>query len=167
MKLHVTGLGEAGALNSGISHLLCIVDPEDSPFLPQLGVPAKNRLHLYCHDVRSRAEARAQEREIPGSRCIAPTTAMVGQALKFARVLSSDDTLLVVCGHGISRSTALAFSILCQAHPEMTEQQVLKRLLEIRPEAYPNPLIVKHADSLLKRGGRMSQVIAEYLSRNL
>lgn len=41
------------------------------------------------------------------------------------------------------------------------------RLLQIRPYAFPNPLIVKHADALLKRRGRMSRVIAEHLTRGV
>jgi predicted protein tyrosine phosphatase len=167
MKLHIAGLEEAGAYRGKVSHLLAIIDPEDAPYLPHLGVPAENRLCLHCHDVPSRAEAAARVRELPGSRCIAPTAAMVTRALSFAKTLADGDTLLVVCGHGVSRSTALAFSILCQANSEITEQQVLERLLEIRPHAYPNALVVKLADALLKRQGRMSRVIAEHLSKGL
>jgi predicted protein tyrosine phosphatase len=113
MKLHIAGLEEAGAFRGRASHLLTIIDPEDAPYLPQLGMPAGNRLLLFCHDVPSRAEALERERDLPGSRCIAPTAAMVEKALKFAKTLDEEDTLLITCGHGISRSTALGYSVLC------------------------------------------------------
>jgi predicted protein tyrosine phosphatase len=125
----------------------------------RFGYKGGRRLVLLCDDVDSSQEAQSRERTMPGSRCVAPTRAMVKKALAFAKALPDDARLLVHCGHGISRSTALAFAILCQAQPDLTEEKVYQKMLRLRPQAFPNALIVAYADALLNRNGRMSQAI--------
>ena len=97
---------------------------------------------------------------MPGSRCIVPTATMVRRALEFARQLSGSDILMVHCGHGISRSTALAFAILAQAEPDASAPELFQQVLKLRPQAEPNILIVKHADAILRRQGSLSRAIA-------
>jgi predicted protein tyrosine phosphatase len=159
VTLIVTGLEELRHHRGRVTHFISILDPEDAEFLPDMGVPAGRHLPLYCHDIDSRAEANRRTKEMPGSRCIAPSPAMVRKALVFAKRLRPDDILVVCCGFGVSRSTAIAFAVMCQADPSVPEPEVFRRLLEIRPHAFPNPLIVAHADKLLGRAGRMSRAI--------
>lgn len=160
MNLIISSLNEMGMFNGKISHLLSVVDPGDGPSIPSLGVPPDRRLLIFCDDVESRAEALRRERLMPGSRCVAPTKAMVEKALNFTKALPDQAVLVIHCGAGISRSPAIAFAVLCQAHPELPEDEVFQQVvLKLRPHASPNALIVKHADALLRREGRMCHAI--------
>jgi predicted protein tyrosine phosphatase len=63
--------------------------------------------------------------------------------------------MLVHCWAGISRSTAAAFITLCALNEDHPEDE-LARLVRARgSHAHPNKLMVRHADTLLERGGRM------------
>jgi predicted protein tyrosine phosphatase len=161
MNLIISSLYEMKQYTGKVTHMISLTDsdPDDIESIPSLGVPSERRLVLVCDDVESVGEALAREKEMPGSRCIAPTSSMVKKALAFARRLADSDNLLINCGHGISRSTAMALAILAQAEPDADEAAVFHKVLKLRPQASPNALIVKHADKLLHRRGRLSKGI--------
>jgi predicted protein tyrosine phosphatase len=163
MNIVICGIDDMRQFRGKVTHVVSVVDPDDGRFILELGVPRERRLTLYCDDVESRQEAKARERAMPGCRCIAPTRSMVQKALKFGRALTAKDSLLVHCGHGISRSTAIAFAILCQDKPETPEIEVLKEIVRIRAVASPNVLIVRYADALLSRKGRMNEALELHL----
>ena len=70
------------------------------------------------------------------------------------------DPMLVHCWAGVSRSTAAAYVVACQARPLLSERELALRLRELSPTATPNLLIVRHADKLLGRDGRMVDAVA-------
>src|SRR3546814_17627040 len=45
------------------------------------------------------------------------------------------------------------------AYPEEGEERLFTRLREIRPQAWPNSLMVGYADELLGRGGRLTAAL--------
>lgn len=55
---------------------------------------------------------------------------------------------------GVSRSTAAMAILMAQSNPQESEEQVFARLLELRPQAWPNSLMVQFADAQLGRCGR-------------
>jgi predicted protein tyrosine phosphatase len=57
---------------------------------------------------------------------------------------------------GISRSTAAMLMILAQALPREREDVIVDRLLEIRPQSWPNSRMIGLADEILGRDGRLS-----------
>src|SRR3546814_20110150 len=57
---------------------------------------------------------------------------------------------------GASRSTAAMLTLLAPAYPEEGEERLFTRLREIRPQAWPNSLMVGYAAELLGRGGRLT-----------
>jgi predicted protein tyrosine phosphatase len=67
--------------------------------------------------------------------------------------------LIVHCYAGISRSTATAFVLACALLPNLAETEIAKRLRLASPATRPNTRIVAHADSYLKRGGRMVRAV--------
>lgn len=159
MNLVISSLEDMRQFHGEVSHVLSIVDPDDAMSIPGLGVPLDRRLVLLCDDVDSRAEAMSRQRMLPGSKCTAPSRSMVKKALAFAKALPDQATLLVHCGQGISRSTAMAFAILCQEQPNVSEEEVFQQVKRLRPQAFPNPLIVAQADALMGRDGRMCRAI--------
>ena len=50
--------------------------------------------------------------------------------------------------------------LIAQAHPEADEAGVFKRLIEIRPRAWPNSRMIEFADNVLGRGGRLVEALA-------
>jgi predicted protein tyrosine phosphatase len=84
------------------------------------------------------------------------TEEQVWEAIDFAR---GRESVLVHCHVGIGRSTAIALAILADQYGLGYEQDALKALLAIRPEAVPNLHIVALADDLLFRDGKLLEAV--------
>jgi predicted protein tyrosine phosphatase len=74
---------------------------------------------------------------------------------------------LVHCHMGISRSTAAMAVLLAQLHPEADEDRIFSRILEIRPQAWPNCVMIELADDLLGRGGRLVAAVGRLYAQQL
>jgi predicted protein tyrosine phosphatase len=59
------------------------------------------------------------------------------------------------CNAGISRSTAVAFILRCVWCGPGCEAECLQAVIDDRPNARPNELLVGYADDQLGRDGRM------------
>ena len=57
--------------------------------------------------------------------------------------------------------------ILAQAHPDEKEDGLADRLLQTRPQAWPNSRMIEFADELLDRRGRLVAAIAGIYARQL
>jgi predicted protein tyrosine phosphatase len=68
---------------------------------------------------------------------------------------------------GVSRSTAALGAILAQANPELDEDELFRRLLALRPQTWPNSVMVAYADELLGRGGRLTEALRRLYGRQL
>src|SRR3546814_8670076 len=66
--------------------------------------------------------------------------------------------LLVHCYAGVSRSTAAAIGLMSQRNPGR-EADIFAALADIRPRAWPNTVLVGHADRLLGRGGALVEAL--------
>jgi len=97
---------------------------------------------------------------------LAPTEQDVMDILVEASMMEHGNTMIIHCKAGISRSTAAAYAILCNALGPGKEQEALDILLQIRPTSYPNRLIVAYADRILDRGGKMLETIEEFQKKN-
>ena len=83
--------------------------------------------------------------------------------LNFSRGFTKSDRILIHCKAGISRSTALAYAIACQHTKPGQEKKALGHIAKIRPQLFPNRLIVKHAEKILKRAGKMTAALGKPL----
>jgi predicted protein tyrosine phosphatase len=86
---------------------------------------------------------------------VAPTEAHVGELLRFVRAWPREAPLVVHCYAGISRSTAGAFVTACALNPRRDERQIARAIRDASRTAMPNMRIVRLADRLLERDGRM------------
>ena len=59
----------------------------------------------------------------------------------------------------ISRSTAAAYILLCDRHGQGMEAEIASALRNRAPHACPNPLMIRIADAMLERDGRMIDAI--------
>ena len=151
MKLLVGPLAaiEAMCAEHRPSHLVSWLSPPAVAPAIAAAAALDARLLLCSHDVAQAGEGF----EPPGAEHLA-------RLLAFARGWDGARPMLVHCWAGVSRSTAAAFAIACQARPQISESELARRLRRLSPTATPNPLIVALADAQLGRKGRMSAAIA-------
>jgi predicted protein tyrosine phosphatase len=93
---------------------------------------------------------------VPG--LVMPDRDIMQAILDFGRNSESQAVLLVHCWAGISRSSAAAFTIACDRNPGF-ERDIAIELRRRSPSATPNRLMVRLADDLLGRDGRMVEAI--------
>jgi predicted protein tyrosine phosphatase len=145
-----------------VTHVLSILDPEWPDPQAFSGYDPHHRTILRFHDA---IEPR------PG--LALPQRGHVEAILGFGRALGhgaqarDEGHLLVHCHAGISRSTAAMAMILAQVHSDEDEERIFQRLQEIRPQAWPNSIMVGFADELLGRGGRMVEAMRRLYARQL
>ena len=96
-----------------------------------------------------------------------PQRGDVEAILTFGRDAAEAGGLLIHCHAGISRSTAATLMILAQAHPHESEDELADRLLQNRPQAWPNSRMITFADELLNRHGRLMTAAASLYTRQL
>ncbi len=131
------------------AHVCGLLGPE--MMHPPLPVPEARRLRLSFHDVAAPA---------PGFR--APAAEDVARILDFTAQWAEEreGPLVFHCWAGISRSWAAAFIARCRLEPGRPEGEIARELRRIAPFATPNPRLVRLADDLLGRQGRMIEAIA-------
>ncbi|WP_135467541.1 tyrosine phosphatase family protein [Crenalkalicoccus roseus] len=148
-RISVCGIEElAGHCETGVSHVLSILDP-DWPVPEAFGAFGEHaKLELRFHDVI--------EEGLGG---LAPQPEHVAGLLAFGRDLMAEPPpeahLLVHCHAGVSRSTASMALILAQALPETPAEAILGEVLRIRDKAWPNLRILEMGDAMLGRGGTL------------
>lgn len=148
-KVSVCGIEElTGHRETGVSHVLSILDPE-WPVPEAFGAFGEHeKLELRFHDVIE---------EAPGQ--VPPREEHVAALLRFGRDLAAEPPpsahLLVHCHAGISRSTGAMALVLAQALPRLPAGRIMEDLLRIRDKAWPNLRLIEMGDAALGRGGEL------------
>ena len=155
--LTVCGLDELDRHSGrGVTHVLSILDPD---------WPEPEAFQDF--DPHFRATLRFHDAIEPGPGVVLPQKPDVDAILAFGRDAGGVRHLLIHCHAGISRSTAAMLMILAQAHPRETEGAIVDRLLEIRPQAWPNSRMIAFADELLSRDGRLGAAVRRIYAARL
>ncbi len=126
--------------------LVSILTPPAAMARPQT-IAAENHLRLGLADVVAPQEGFALARED-----------QIAELIAFVRRWDFSAPLLIHCLAGVSRSPAAAFIALC-ALTGRDERDIARELRRRAPSVTPNRHLVALADTLLSRGGRMSQAI--------
>jgi predicted protein tyrosine phosphatase len=79
----------------------------------------------------------------------------VAELLTFVRSWDRAAPLVIHCYAGVSRSTAGAFVSACALNPRRPETEIARDIRRLSPTATPNIRIVRLADRILGRDGRM------------
>jgi predicted protein tyrosine phosphatase len=87
-----------------------------------------------------------------------PDRGTMQAVLDFGRHHDPQRPLLIHCWAGISRSSAAAFVIACDRNPGF-ERDIAAELRRRAPFVTPNRLMVRLADEMLARDGRMVEAI--------
>lgn len=149
-RISVCGIEElTGHCETGVSHVLSILDPE-WPVPEAFGAFGEHaKLELRFHDVI--------EPDVPATQ--PPGEEHVSALLAFGRDLTAEPPpeahLLVHCHAGVSRSTAAMALVLAQGLPGIDAERIFAEVLRIREKAWPNLRMVEMGDRLLGRGGAL------------
>lgn len=136
------------------SRVISLLDP-DFPF-PELGPTYVGKhLQLRFHDVH-----------VPTEGQVLPSVKHVDHLLGFLGAWNPGEDLLIHCRAGIGRSTAAAFIAACFLNPYVPEREIAVALRRASPLARPNETLIKLADTVMAREGRMSDAISS-AGRNL
>lgn len=119
-----------------------------TPFERPATIAAANHLFLSMNDIVDEQED-----------MIAPGLHHVEALLGFVRGWDRERPLVVNCFAGISRSTAAAYIAAAALAPSRDEAELAWTLRRLSPSATPNARLVRHADALLGRNGRMVAAI--------
>ncbi|MEM7395373.1 MAG: protein-tyrosine phosphatase family protein [Verrucomicrobiota bacterium] len=155
-QISICGLHEIDEFkDENITHILSILDPEDD--VPDPDWFGGVQTFIPFSDIESEADG-FQEFD----KCADPTD--VQSIIDFGRQChasagEADTHLLVHCYAGISRSTAATFIILCDLLDGADETDLLKWVIQIRPQAYPNIRVVQLGDELLEREGSLTRAL--------
>jgi predicted protein tyrosine phosphatase len=129
--------------NTGARYVVTLLGLEDHVPMPK-AVHPRDYLRLHMHDISE-----------PNEGQVTPDTAHVEQLLQFARRWNRAAPMVIHCYAGISRSTAAAFTTVCALNPHRDEAEIAMTLRRASPTAMPNARIVRLADQILGRNGRM------------
>jgi predicted protein tyrosine phosphatase len=145
-----------------VTHVLSILDP-DHPDPEAFGAyDPHHRTILRFHDIIH-----------PIPSMILPALKDVEAILRFGEEVAegradhAEGHLLVHCHMGVSRSTAAMLTLMAQANPEESEDRLFERLVEIRPQAWPNSRMIAFADELLSRNGRLNDALRRHYGRQI
>ncbi|HTT85005.1 MAG TPA: protein-tyrosine phosphatase family protein [Rhizomicrobium sp.] len=130
------------------SHLITLLSPEDMITTPA-HIAAERHLKLALNDVVE---------EMPDMN--PPTRDHILRLLEFGRDWRAQAPLLVHCWAGVSRSMAAAYTLLCERAGPGREFEIARALRRRAPHAYPNPLMIRLADTVLQRDGQMVAAVA-------
>ncbi|MCG7392672.1 protein-tyrosine-phosphatase [Microvirga sp. ACRRW] len=159
--LSICGISELPE-QKAVTHVLSILDP-DHPDPEAFGAYASHhRTILRFHDIINPIEG-----------MILPQPEHVEAVLRFGDEVAAgkaertEGHLLVHCHMGISRSTAAMLTLMAQTNPDESEDKLFERLLEIRPQAWPNSRMIAFADDLLSRQGRLVDGLRRHYGRQI
>jgi predicted protein tyrosine phosphatase len=161
--LTICGLDELDAHSArSVTHVLSILDP---------GWPEPEA--FFAYDPHHRTTLHFDDAIEPAANIALPRREHVEQILAFGHAFRRDRAerpqahLLIHCHAGISRSTAAMATLLAQAHADEDEEHIFARLVAIRPQAWPNSLMIGFADELLSRDGRLNAALRRHYGRRL
>jgi len=148
-SLFVTPLSalDAAIRDKRPSHVVSLLSPEHMIETPA-GFAAERHLRLGVNDIID-----------PSMGDAPPAKEHVKRLLEFARSWSGAEPMVGHCWAGISRSWAAAFIVLSDRMGRGSEFHIARAIRTRAPHAWPNALLVQHADDLLGRQGRMVDAI--------
>jgi len=148
LMIHVSSLGALDRVTASLDSfdLLTLLSP-DYPEADWSAFACERHLRLAFHDIVE-----------PVAGLTAPDRDLMQAVLDFGRRCDGQRALLIHCWAGISRSSAAAYAIACDRNPGF-ERDIAIELRRRSPSATPNRLMVRLADDLLQRDGRMVDAI--------
>ncbi len=131
------------------SHMVSLLDPETMISTPA-EIAADKHLQLGVNDI-----ARHDPDLVP------PAHDHIEALLNFVDSWTTEAPILIHCWAGISRSTAAALITQCQLNQSASEAGLAAVMRAAAPHAHPNRLMIKIADELMGRNGRLIDAVEQ------
>ncbi|KAA2237817.1 tyrosine phosphatase family protein [Salinarimonas soli] len=161
--LTICGIEELpGHRDRAVSHVLSIIDPDWPDPEAFTAYDPHHRTLLRFHDIIDPLPGQVMPR-----RDHVEAVLQFGEDLARSRDERTEGHLLVHCHMGISRSTAAMTMLMAQAQPEESEDALFAHLAEIRPQAWPNSVMIAFADDMLGRKGRLTEALRRHYGRRV
>jgi predicted protein tyrosine phosphatase len=149
---HVCGLDElADAPLERAARIVSIIDGDESP----LAAVDRPLLVLRFDDVLE-----------GGDGLVLPNEGHIRELLDFDAGGVAEDRLVIHCTAGISRSTAALAILLARRHPDC-EDDVFAVIRSIRPQAWPNSLMIGIGDATLGLNGTLVDALSRHYAVQL
>lgn len=147
--IHVCSLSRLASTveRTGASHLATLINAGTAVVRPERIAP-DNHLFLGFNDITEPAEG-----------MIPPGEDHVRRLIGFVEGWDRAAPMVIHCWAGISRSTAGAYISMCALHPDLEEDELAREIRRLSPSATPNIRLVRFADGILGRDGRMVAAI--------
>jgi len=129
------------------TRLVTLLSPEHMIETPE-GFPGEHHLRLGLNDIADPAAGNAP-----------PEVRHVSQLIAFGRAWDGSEPMLIHCWAGVSRSMAAAFTVLCDRYGPGNEYDIAQEIRARASHAAPNRLLVRLADSALRRDGAMVRAV--------
>lgn len=128
------------------SHLISVLGPTDRMDWPTFANPARH-LRLAFDDV-----------QVPSREFTMPSREHIEALLKFLGQINPDETLLIHCKAGTSRSPAVALIAMALWAPGMEAEHTaeLRRAISY---ARPHQAVIRMGDELLGAGGKLIEAV--------
>ena len=134
------------------SHVISLLDPDVFAFVPN-EINLSRTFMPIIHNVQKIRIV--MKDEIDPNISFAPKIEQIESILDWAKNLVNNEIIIVHCEAGISRSPAMALGLLVQRFGRSEIDFAITRLLQIRPNCFPNELIIRHCDELLECNGEL------------
>jgi len=159
-SIDVGSLPRARRVKRRFGAVLSFMDPDIKPgqMLRFHRKPAPAHLILACKDLDGEGDIPPSSPELAA---FIPQRDQVARIIAFGRE-TWPASLMSHCHAGVGRSSAGALAILADRLGHGQEELALDALLVICPWAVPNLAIIRHADGLLERNGRLEGLVREW-----
>jgi predicted protein tyrosine phosphatase len=159
-NLYITDKDNAGNFHTKeITHFISIGDVDSKmPYIKHWGRMPK----VYRFEFDDVGEYADRKRHSVVTQNDVSNMIAIGVAIRNTLNAGSKVNLLVHCAAGISRSTATAYVIVNIIMGAGHERECMQMVYDSRPIAMPNSFIVKIADNLLDRKGKMVEVVSRF-----
>ena len=141
MPVTVTDIYSAPAMFADFKFIISILNPGHR------GIKSTGPHHLVV---------RMEDKENPRPKELEQMTEGVERILRWAKRVKPEDTLLVHCHQGMSRSASIAWLILASRGEDFKAS--FKALHRARPQIWPNVRMIGIGDSFLGLNGEMHRV---------
>lgn len=146
----------------GFTHVVTLIDPDWPEISAFDTFDTHQRRIFHCHDIID---------HLPGK--TPPSRELVEEVLGLGRSLSEDLArgdnvrLLIHCHKGVSRSSAAMLSFLAQVYRDETPEALFNRLRAIRPQAWPNSVMIGFVDEFLGYDGALVEALCVHYGHRL
>lgn len=157
-RLFICGKSEVhGFAGSRLTHLLSIEDPGTPKATPMWFHGVHEQIHF--NDAENDRDVAIYGGKLPCRQTVQAIVKFGDECLRRSKA-SEPVTAVVHCFAGVSRSPAAAFVLASQALGAGREDEALRFVLMLRPQAIPNELVVRLADELIGAEGRLVRALA-------